>query len=114
MARTPWKKFAAPVAPLAAVSDDEIREGIRLLARTEGVFAETAGGVTVAVLAKLVSSGVVHPDERVVAFITGNGLKTTDAVSAKLRPDGYDRAEPGGFRGRRPCPGLGGHPPGAT
>jgi threonine synthase len=71
---------------LAAVSDDEIRQGIRLLARTEGVFAETAGGVTVAVLAKLVSSGVVRPDERVVAFITGNGLKTTDAVSESCAP----------------------------
>jgi threonine synthase len=71
---------------VAAVTDDEIVEGIRLLARTEGVFAETAGGVTVAVLAKLARSGVVKPKERVVAFITGNGLKTIDAVEAQCGP----------------------------
>jgi len=71
---------------LAAVSDVEIVEGIRLLARTEGIFAETAGGVTVAVLAKLAATGVVRPNERVVAFITGNGLKTLDAVAAHCRP----------------------------
>ena len=70
----------------AAVTDPEIVEGIRLLARTEGIFAETAGGVTVAVLAKLADIGVVKPNERVVAFITGNGLKTLDAVAADCRP----------------------------
>jgi threonine synthase len=71
---------------LAAVTDPEIVEGIRLLARTEGIFAETAGGVTVAVLAKLAAAGVVKPNERVVAFITGNGLKTLDAVAGECRP----------------------------
>lgn len=71
---------------LAAVTDSEIVDGIRLLARTEGLFAETAGGVTVAVLAKLAASGVVKPNERVVAFITGNGLKTLDAVAADCGP----------------------------
>jgi threonine synthase len=71
---------------LAAVTDPEIVDGIRLLARTEGIFAETAGGVTVAVLAKLAATGVVKPNERVVAFITGNGLKTLDAVAADCRP----------------------------
>jgi len=71
---------------IAAVTDAEIVEGIRLLARTEGIFAETAGGVTVAVLAKLAGSGVVKAKERVVAFITGNGLKTLDAVSAGCGP----------------------------
>ena len=71
---------------IAAVTDAEIVEGIRLLARTEGIFAETAGGVTVAVLAKLAASGVVKAKERVVAFITGNGLKTLDAVSAGCGP----------------------------
>jgi threonine synthase len=71
---------------LAAVTDPEIVEGIHLLARTEGIFAETAGGVTVAVLAKLAATGVVKPNERVVAFITGNGLKTLDAVAADCRP----------------------------
>jgi threonine synthase len=69
-----------------AVTDGEIVDGIRLLARTEGVFAETAGGVTVAVLAKLAREGVVKPKERVVAFITGNGLKTIDAVAAQCGP----------------------------
>jgi threonine synthase len=71
---------------LAAVTDPEIVEGIHLLARTEGIFAETAGGVTVAVLAKLAAAGVVKPNERVVAFITGNGLKTLDAVAANCKP----------------------------
>ena len=71
---------------VAAVTDEEIVEGIRLLARTEGIFAETAGGVTVGVLAKLAATGVVKPNERVVAFITGNGLKTLDAVAAQCRP----------------------------
>jgi threonine synthase len=69
-----------------SVSDDEIVEGIRLLARTEGIFAETAGGVTIASLCQLVNSGVVRPDERVVALVTGNGLKTIDAVSPHCGP----------------------------
>jgi threonine synthase len=63
-----------------AVSDDEIREGIVLLARTTGIFTETAGGVTVAVLKKLAERGDIAPDEQVVAVITGEGLKTLDAV----------------------------------
>lgn len=66
---------------LAAVTDEEIVDGIRLLARTEGVFAETAGGVTIATLKKLAQSGAINADERVVAYISGNGLKTTDAVA---------------------------------
>jgi threonine synthase len=71
---------------VGSVSDAEIVEGIRLLARTEGVFAETAGGVTIGVLAKLAASGVVKPNEKVVAFITGNGLKTLDAVAPECQP----------------------------
>jgi threonine synthase len=71
---------------IGSVSDEEIVEGIRLLARTEGIFAETAGGVTIATLAQLAASGVVRPDERVVAFITGLGLKTIDAVSPHVGP----------------------------
>ena len=63
-----------------SVTDDEIRAGIRLLAETTGIFTETAGGVTTAVLAKLAESGAIDPDERVVAYITGDGLKTLDAV----------------------------------
>ena len=63
-----------------AVSDDEIKQGIALLARTTGVFTETAGGVTTAVLAKLARRGDIDPDERVVLVITGEGLKSLDAV----------------------------------
>src|SRR4051794_13800175 len=62
------------------VTDDEIRAGIRLLAETTGVFTETAGGTTTAVLAKLAERGDIDPSERVVLVITGEGLKTLDAV----------------------------------
>jgi threonine synthase len=71
---------------LAAVSDGEVVEGIRLLARTEGIFAETAGGVTVASLKRLAEEGVVGRDERVVLYITGLGLKTLDAVETVVGP----------------------------
>jgi len=71
---------------IGSVTDPEIVEAIRLLARTEGIFAETAGGVTIATLAKLAASGVIRPDERVVAYVTGNGLKTIDAVSPYVGP----------------------------
>ncbi|MGH8775496.1 MAG: threonine synthase [Jiangellaceae bacterium] len=70
------------------VADDEVVAGIRLLARTEGIFAETAGGVTVAVLAKLVHDGLLDPDAETVVFNTGDGLKTLDAVSPVVRPVG--------------------------
>ena len=63
-----------------AVSDDEIRHGIRLLAETTGIFTETAGGVTTAVLSRLAERGDIDPSERVVVVITGEGLKTLDAV----------------------------------
>jgi threonine synthase len=63
-----------------AVDDDEIRAGIRLLAETTGIFTETAGGVTTAVLRKLAERGDIGADERVVVVITGEGLKTLDAV----------------------------------
>jgi threonine synthase len=62
------------------ITDDEIRAGVRLLAETTGIFTETAGGVTTAVLAKLAEAGAIDPDERVVAYITGDGLKTLDTV----------------------------------
>ena len=67
-----------------SVSDDEIRAGIRLLAETTGVFTETAGGVTTAVLAKLAERGDLGADERVVVAITGDGLKTLDAVRGTI------------------------------
>jgi threonine synthase len=63
-----------------SVTDDEIRDGIKLLAQTTGIFTETAGGVTTAVLAKLAERGDIDPGERVVAIITGEGLKTLDCV----------------------------------
>jgi threonine synthase len=63
-----------------SVTDEEIREGIGLLARTTGIFTETAGGVTVAVLAKLAERGDIDPAERVVVYITGDGLKTLDCA----------------------------------
>ncbi|HZG48514.1 MAG TPA: threonine synthase [Thermoleophilaceae bacterium] len=63
-----------------SVTDDDIRAGIGLLARTTGIFTETAGGVTIATLAKLAGRGHIDPGERVVAVITGDGLKTLDAV----------------------------------
>ncbi|MEY4393460.1 MAG: threonine synthase [Gemmataceae bacterium] len=66
------------------VNDDEIREGMLLLAKTEGVFAETAGGVTVAVAKKLIEQGKLPANEDIVLCITGNGLKTQDAVAEKL------------------------------
>ena len=70
----------------AAVTDEEIIDGIRLLARTEGIFAETAGGVTIATLAKLANEGVVRSDERVVAYVTGHGLKTVEALASSVGP----------------------------
>jgi threonine synthase len=62
------------------VSDEQIREGIKLLAECEGIFAETAGGVTVGVARKLIASGAIPSDDSAVLCITGNGLKTLDAV----------------------------------
>lgn len=68
------------------VDDDEIRAGIELLARTTGVFAETAGGVTAAVLKKLVETGKLDPSKETVVFNTGDGLKTLDAVAGTVGP----------------------------
>lgn len=68
------------------VTDEQVREGILLLARTEGVFAETAGGVTVACLKKLVETGQLDPAAETVVFNTGDGLKTLDAVSGLVGP----------------------------
>jgi threonine synthase len=73
-----------------AVNDDEIRAGIRLLAETAGVFTETAGGVTTATLAKLAERGEISRDERVVLVITGDGLKTLDAVRGSFETHEID------------------------
>ena len=66
------------------VSDEEIVDGIRLLGETEGIFTETAGGVTVAVTRKLIRQGRLNPDESIVLVITGNGLKTLGALQGKI------------------------------
>ncbi|HEX3246502.1 MAG TPA: threonine synthase [Chloroflexota bacterium] len=67
-----------------SVDDVEIVDGIKLLARTEGIFAETAGGVSIGVLKKLADQGAIDPDELVVVYVTGNGLKTQEAVADKV------------------------------
>jgi threonine synthase len=66
------------------ISDPEIITAMKLLAETEGIFTETAGGVTVGVTQKLIAQGRIHPDETTVVCITGNGLKTTDALVAEF------------------------------
>jgi len=66
---------------IGAVSEDEMRAGVSLLARTTGVFAEAAGGVTTALLYRLAQEGCLDPDEEVVLYITGSGLKTAETVS---------------------------------
>lgn len=65
---------------VVAAEEDAVVEGMRLLARTEGVFTETAGGVTVACLERLVREGTIAPDQETVALITGMGLKTLEAL----------------------------------
>jgi len=69
-----------------AVTDDEVVEGMMLLAQTEGIFAETAGGVVIAGLRKLVTSGTIKRNELTVAFITGAGLKTQEVIAEKVHP----------------------------
>jgi threonine synthase len=69
-----------------SVNDAEIVEGMKLLAATEGIFAETAGGVAVGVLNKLAAAGMIDPDELVVLYITGNGFKTVEAVTEHVAP----------------------------
>jgi threonine synthase len=76
---------------IEAVTEEEIVESIRLLARTEGIFTETAGGVTIGVLAKLARAGRWKGDEVVVAYVTGHGLKTADVIAAS--PGGGRRVE---------------------
>ena len=66
------------------ISDDEIRDSIRLLAECEGIFAETAGGVTVGVAKKLIASGKIPANDSAVLCVTGNGLKTLDALNGTL------------------------------
>ena len=69
-----------------AAPEEEVVEGIKLLAETEGIFTETAGGVVISALRKLAQTGAIAPDEVTVAFITGNGLKTQEAVEDLVDP----------------------------
>jgi threonine synthase len=71
---------------IAWCAEDEIVDGIRLLAETEGVFTETAGGVTIACLMRLVEDGTIGPDEETVAYATGNGYKTIQALDGRVEP----------------------------
>jgi threonine synthase len=65
-------------------TDNEIIDGIMTLARTEGIFTEPAGGVSIAVLKKLVDDGFIEKNEKVVCYVTGNGLKSTEAILSVL------------------------------
>jgi threonine synthase len=69
-----------------AVPEPEIVEGIKLLAETEGIFTETAGGVVISGLKHLAESGAIKPDELAVVYVTGNGLKTQEAVESVVNP----------------------------
>ena len=76
----------ATVAVVADVDDEDVVINIQRLARTEGIFAETAGGVTVGVTAKLISDGVLDPAAETVVINSGDGLKTLDAVADRVGP----------------------------
>ena len=66
------------------VTDEEVIEGMKLLAQTEGIFTETAGGVTVGVTKKLIEQGVIPKNESILISITGNGLKTQEAIQDRV------------------------------
>jgi len=76
-----------------ACTEAEVIDGVRLLAETEGVFTETAGGVTIAVLKRLAEAGVIGPDQETVVLVTGNGYKTVEALEGTLEPSYHVRAD---------------------
>ncbi len=82
------KEVRASGGQVLAVPEEDVVEGMRLLARTEGLFTETAGGVTIATLERLVSSGAISPDDETVVLITGIGLKTLEALG-ESRPTAH-------------------------
>ena len=85
------KEVRASGGSIASVPEGAVTEGMRLLARTEGIFTETAGGVTIATLERLVREGAIRPDQETVALITGIGLKTLEAMG---EPRPTHRIEP--------------------
>ncbi len=80
------KTIAASSGSAVTAPEDEVVEGIRLLAETEGIFTETAGGVVISGLRRLARQGLIKPDEVTVAYITGNGLKTQEVVESVVNP----------------------------
>jgi threonine synthase len=74
------KEVRATDGAIAEVPEESVAQGIRLLARTEGLFTETAGGVVVSALERLVADGTIAPDEETVVLLTGMGLKTLEAL----------------------------------
>lgn len=87
----------------ATVTDAEVLDAIKLLARTEGIFTETAGGVTIGVLRKLAASGVIRRDELTVAYVTGNGYKTQESVLPTLPKPILIRPSLADFESALPC-----------
>jgi threonine synthase len=69
-----------------AVDEDQVAEGIKLLAQTEGIFTETAGGVVISALRNMAKAGIIKKHELTVAYITGNGLKTQEAIQEVVKP----------------------------
>ena len=88
----------------AMVTDDEIIAGIQLLAETEGIFTEPAGGVTVAATKKLIERGTLPRDESIVICITGNGYKTVEVLNGRGVDADPHRPVAGGLRGERGAP----------
>jgi threonine synthase len=78
--------LAATGGTAVAALEEEVEEGIRLLAETEGIFTETAGGVVISGLRRLVNEGKIGRDEVTVAYVTGNGFKTIEVVEDNVRP----------------------------
>ena len=101
------KVARAQAATSSGAPSSEIREGIGLLASTEGVFTETAGGVTIANLKRMAEQGIIEPGEEVVAYVTGNGYKTIEALEGFLEASYPRGARPRRVPGR---PGIGRSP----
>lgn len=80
------KTIEASEGSAVVVPEDEVAEGVKLLAKTEGIFTEGAGGVAISGLKRLVASGAIKPDEQTVVYITGNGLKTVELVQDVVKP----------------------------